>query len=197
MKPRQNAKQTQVAVGGKLIPIGRCEMITPQVGAEGIRKALAILKETDETVVKDLRTELRSKLSPIAKSVIAATPATKPLRGMTDNRASKWHYSQPTALVSVTPGRSRKSGNSLVTIAVKQPKKKIMWDISEMVGGSWNVRTARGAALARGLNQKSQMVGRGGRFAYKKFRTLRPEAVEIAVGIVNRTVQKLSKKLSI
>jgi hypothetical protein len=172
-------------------------MITPQVGAEGIRKALAILRQSEDTVVKDLRGELKSKLAPIAKKVLEATPATKPLSGMTNNRASKWHYSQPTALVSVTPGRSRKSGNSLVTLSVKQPKAKIMWDISEMVGGSWVARTSRGSALRDALNRKSQMVGKGGRFAYKRFRTLRPDAVQIAVGIVNSTVQKLNKKLSI
>ena len=172
-------------------------MLTPQVGAEGIRKALAILRESEETVVKDLRGDLKSKLSPIAKKVVAATPATKPLSGMTDNRSSKWHYSQPTALVSVTPGRSRKSGNSLVTLQVRQPKRKIIWDISEMIGGSWVTRTARGRVLERALNSKSQMIGRGGRFAYKRFRTLRPDAVNIAVGIINNTIKKLNKKLSI
>jgi hypothetical protein len=41
------------------------------------------------------------------------------------------------------------------------------------------------------------MKGKGGRFAYNRFRLLRPDAVDIAVGIVNRTVKKLDKKLGI
>jgi hypothetical protein len=41
------------------------------------------------------------------------------------------------------------------------------------------------------------MKGKGGRFAYNKFRLLRPDAVNIAVGIINNTVKKLNKKLGI
>jgi hypothetical protein len=41
------------------------------------------------------------------------------------------------------------------------------------------------------------MKGAGGRFAYNKFRTLRPDAVRLAIDIVNRTVKKLDKKLGI
>ena len=170
-------------------------MLTPQVGAEGIRKALAILKETDETVVKELRGELRAKIGPIAKKTAEAVPVRPPLSGMGNNSPTGWTTVRSS--VAVTPGRSRKTGNHLVSIRVTPRGKQRGVYIGELAGSRSGGTQARGRRLIDVLNQRFPMKGKGGRFAYNKFRELRPDAVDIAVGIVNRTVQKLSKKLSI
>jgi hypothetical protein len=47
------------------------------------------------------------------------------------------------------------------------------------------------------LNQRFPMRGKGGRFAYTKFRTLRPDAVKLATSIVESAVAKINRKLGI
>jgi hypothetical protein len=170
-------------------------MLTPTVGAEGIRKALAILKESEETVVKDLRAELRSKLSNIAKQTAEAVPTRPPLSGMGNSSPTGWTSVRPS--ISVTPGRSRKTGYHLVSIRVTPRGKQRGVYIGELAGSRSGGTTNRGRRLIDVLNQRYPMKGKGGRFAYNKFRLLRPDAVNIAVGIINNTVKKLNKKLGI
>jgi hypothetical protein len=170
-------------------------MLVPQVGQEGVRRALAILKESEQTVVKDLRGELRSKLSNIAKQTADAVPQRPPLSGMGNNSPTGWTSVRPS--ISLTPGRSRKTGNHLVSIRITPRGKQRGVYIGELAGSRSGGTQARGRRLIDVLNQRFPMKGKGGRFAYKKFRMLRPDAVNIATGIVNRTVQKLNKKLSI
>jgi hypothetical protein len=170
-------------------------MITPSVGAEGIRTALNVLKQTEETVVKDLRSDLRSQLSNIAKQTAEAVPTAPPLSGMGNNSPTGWTSVRPS--IGVTPGRSRKTGNHLVSIRITPRGKQRGVYIGELAGSRSGGTQARGRRLIDVLNSRYPMKGRGGRFAYTKFRLLRPDAVNIAIGIVNRTIQKLDKKLSI
>ena len=170
-------------------------MLTPQVGAEGIRKALAILKESEETVVKDLRGELRAKIGPLAKQTAEAVPTRPPLSGMGNNSPTGWSTVRPS--VAVTPGRSRKTGNHLVSIRVTPRGKQRGVYIGELAGSRSGGTQARGRRLIDVLNSRYPMKGKGGRFAYDKFRTLRPDAVDMAVDIINRTIKKLNKRLGI
>jgi hypothetical protein len=170
-------------------------MITPQVGAEGIRKALAILKETEPTVIKDMRADLRGKLSNIAKQTAAAVPTRPPLSGMGNPGPTGWTTVR--ASISATPGRSRKTGNHLVSIRITPRGKQRGLYIGELAGSRSGGTQARGRRLIDVLNSRFPMKGRGGRFAYNKFRLLRPDAVRIATGVLNNTVQKLDKKLGI
>lgn len=170
-------------------------MLTPQVGAEGIRKALAILRESEETVVKDLRADLRAKIGPIAKKTAEAVPARPPLSGMGNPGPTGWTTVRSS--VGVTPGRSRKTGNHLVSIRVTPRGKQRGVYIGELAGSRSGGTQARGRRLIDVLNQRFPMKGRGGRFAYDRFRTLRPDAVNIAVGVINNTIKKLNKKLEI
>jgi len=170
-------------------------MLTPTVGAEGIRKALAILKESEETVIKDLRGELRAKIGPLAKQTAEAVPTRPPLSGMGNTSPTGW--TSVRSSVAVTPGRSRKTGYHLVSIRVTPRGKQRGVYIGELAGSRSGGTTNRGRRLIDLLNQRFPMKGNGGRFAYNKFRLLRPDAVNIAVGIINNTVKKLNKKLGI
>jgi hypothetical protein len=44
------------------------------------------------------------------------------------------------------------------------------------------------------LNQRFPMRGRGGRFAYTKFRLLRPDAMKLAFGIVEKSVGDINRR---
>lgn len=169
--------------------------MTPQVGAEGIRKALAILRDSEETVVKDLRADLKAKIGPLAKQTAEAVPTRPPLSGMGNNSPTGWSTVRPS--VAVTPGRSRKTGNHLVSIRVTPRAKQRGVYIAELAGSRSGGTQARGRRLIDVLNSRYPMKGKGGRFAYEKFRTLRPDAVDMAVDIINRTIKKLNKRLGI
>lgn len=169
-------------------------MITPKIEAENIRTAIKELRALDNTLVKDLRKELRSKISPITKQVADAVPTDPPLSGLGNTQPTGW--SDVVGKLSFTPGRSRKTGNHLVSIRVQPRAARRGLYIAELAGSRTRGQTARGRAMIRNLNQRYPMKGKGGRFAYTKFRLLRPDAMRIAVEIVNRTIGKVNRRIN-
>jgi hypothetical protein len=165
---------------------------TPRLDADDVRRALKALKEIDPQIVKDLRKELRSKLSPVAQQVAAAVPIDPPLSGFRNAGETRW--SAVTPKTSFTPGRSKKTGNSLVAVRI-QPKEGRGVYIAELAGSRTSGSTASGQSLIRVLNERQPMKGKGGRYIYAKFRLLRPDVINIAERILNDTFRKLENKL--
>ena len=168
-------------------------MITPSIDQQGLRIALAELKEVEPTTVKDLRTKLRQTVGPYAREIAASVPTEPPLSGFANNGATSW--AKVRGSVSFTPGRSRKTGNHLVSIRVTPAKQKRGVYIGEFAGMRTNGITRSGRALIRGLNARYPMIKRGGRWAFDKFRETRPEFVGIATLAVKQTTDKINKKL--
>lgn len=169
-------------------------MITPSVNATKIREAIKELRDIDPATVRELRKELRGKISPLAKQVAQNVPTDPPLSGFGNTGATGWSDVVPK--ISFTPGRSRKTGNHLVSIRVQPRAGRRGLYIAELAGSRTRGRNARGRAMIRNLNERYPMKGRGGRFAYTKFRLLRPDAVRIAVEIVNRTIGKVNRRIN-
>lgn len=167
-------------------------MITPQVDAEGIRAAVKELRALDANLLKELRKDLRTKISPFAKQIADEVGTEPPLSGFGRESSFGWGKVRPT--VGFTPGRSRKTGNHLVSIRINPPKGTRGLYVAERAGAK-NGKNNRGAAMIRNLNEKRQMQGKGGRFAYAKFRLLRPDAMKLATVIVNQTLAKINKRL--
>jgi len=168
-------------------------MITPQVDAEGIRSAIKELKALDTNLLKELRKDLRTKISPLAKQIANDVPIDPPLSGFARQSSFGWGPVRPT--VSFTPGRSRKTGDHLVAIRIAPPKGTRGLYVAEIAGSRSRGKNARGQAMIRNLNEKRAMKGKGGRFAYTKFRLLRPDAMRLATVIVNQTLAKINKRL--
>ena len=168
-------------------------MITPQVNAEGIRAAVKELKDLDANLLKELRKDLRAKIGPIAKQIADDVPSEPILSGFA--RESSFGWGPVKATVGFTPGRSRKTGNHLVSIRINPPKGKRGLYVAEIAGSRSTGKNARGKAMIRNLNEKRPMKGKGGRFAYTKFRLLRPDAMKLATTIVNQTLAKINKRL--
>lgn len=162
--------------------------------AKQVRLALKALKEVDANVVKDLRSELKSKLGSIANQVADAIPVEPPLSGFANAGGTRW--SKVTGKVSLTPGRPKYPGtSSLVSLRVSPPKSARGIFIAELAGSRTLGSTLAGQNLITVLNQRQPMKGRGGRYIYAKFRMLRPDVVRIAEGILNGTFAKLEKML--
>jgi hypothetical protein len=147
------------------------------------------------TITKDLRTDLKSNLGPIAKQVTndLGKPSQPPLSGFRNNGATAWSGTRTT--VSFTPGKSREFANSLVSIRVTPLGKRRGIFIAELAGSRSSGITSQGSNLITVLNSRKPMRGKGGRFIYNKFRELRPEVVRLATNILNDTFKKFEKKL--
>jgi len=168
-------------------------MITPSVNAEKIREAIKELRDLDPATVRELRKELRGKISPLAKQVAQNVPSVPPLSGFGNTGATGWSDVVPK--ISFTPGRSRKTGNHLVSIRIQPRAARRGLYIAELGGSRTRGQTNRGRAMIRNLNDRYKMKGRGGRFAYSKFRSLRPDAIDLARSVVLRYTQKVNRRL--
>lgn len=167
-------------------------MIIPSVDAREIRNVLRVIKTIEPTVTKKLRQDLRSQLSSLAKQTAEAIPSAAPMSGMEGNSPTSW--SRVDGKVSFTPGKTRYAGDYLVSIRVV-PKSNRGVFIGELAGSRSRGSTARGSRMIDVLNQRKGMIGKGGRFAYNRFRTLRPEAVSVARRVVESTFANFEKEL--
>lgn len=170
-------------------------MITPKIEANNIREAVKELKELDKNVLKGLRKDLRASIGPFAKQIAEAVPNDPPLSGMGQYGATGWSPVRPS--ISFTPGRSRKSGDHLVSIRINPTRKQRGLYLGELAGSRSRGQTKAGRNLVNVLNQRFPMKGKGGRFAYTKFRLLRPDAVGLAVVIVNRVIGQVNRRIKL
>ena len=170
-------------------------MITPKIEANNIREAVKELNGLDKTLVKGLRKDLRASISPFAKQIAGAIPSQPPLSGMGQYGPTGWGPVRPS--ISVTPGRSRKSGDHLVSIRINPTRKQRGLYLGELAGSRSRGQTSSGRRLISNLNQRFPMKGKGGRFAYNKFRLLRPDAVSLAVVIVNRVIGQVNRRIEL
>lgn len=166
------------------------------VKTDDIRKVLRVLNMVEPEGTKNLRNRLKSDLSPIANQVASAVPSVAPLSGL--SKANKWGWKVRKGAVSFTPGKSRTNQTSLVSVRVNYGSSGGYpfgaW-LGEFVGTYSKGRTASGRALYNRLNEIRPMKGRGGRFAYDRFRQLRPQVVKQATEIINKTMKQLERKL--
>jgi hypothetical protein len=152
-------------------------MITPSVDADKIRLAISELRDIDKKLIADLRKDLRTRINPLAKEVAAAVPV------------------RPS--ISFTPGKSRKSGDHLVSIRINPQKGTRGLYVAELAGTRTQGKNRRGNALIRNLEAKRAIKGTGGRYAYSKFRSLRPDAINIAAEILRQAVKRVNRRLGI
>jgi len=168
-------------------------MLVPSVDTKSLNAGLKILKEADENVIKNLRATLKLTVGPYAAKIAAEVPSEPALSGFGNNGDTGWSKARGT--VNLTPGRSRKSGNHLLSIRVTAAKGKRGVYIAEMAGMRSGGFTPQGRSLIQSLNRRYPMIKRGGRFAFDKFRKTRPEFVKLAILSVKQVTNKINKDL--
>lgn len=175
-------------------------MITPSIEANNVREAIKELKALDDTILKAMRKDLRNSLSPFTKQVADSVPSDPPLSGFGDGdfgHSGATGWSRVKASASFTPGIGRKgTANHLVSMKVNPGNQKRGVYIAELAGSRSRGFTPQGIWLIKALNARTPMKGKGGRYAYSKFRLLRPDIVILAVMIVNKTLAKVNRKIN-
>ena len=169
-------------------------MIDTKVDADRVRYIIEEMRLVDKTILSDLRKEMRTRINPLARQV-ADEVEKAPLSGFINNGATAWAPSD--AKLSFTPGRSRRRGDHLVSIRVTPKGGKRGLYIAELAGSRSAGNSNRGRALIRELNKVKQMKGKGGRFAYTKFRSLRPDAVDIAITALRNSAKRINRRLGV
>ena len=165
-------------------------MIKTEVNAQGLKSALRELKHLEPDVIKDLRADLRTQLAATAQQVASAVPARPPLSGFGNNGETGW--TRVRGSVGFTPS---KKGTSLVSIRVTPAGKRRGLYIAEMAGMRSSGESARGQTMIRNLNNRFPMIKRGGRFAFDRFRKLRPNVLDLAKNILKGTTDRVNKRL--
>lgn len=163
-----------------------------RVDAKQFRNALKMLKAIEPDSQKILGRELKTKLQPMAVEIADSIPDVAPLSGF--NNAGRTAWSAVRGRTAFTPGRSRRNATNLVSIRVED-ESDVGVKIAELAGSRSPGKTNSGRAMIEQLNRRNPMKGKGGRYAYAKFRFLRPNAVKIATEIINGTFRKFEGML--
>lgn len=169
-------------------------MLTPTLDAAEVRNVIKHLRSIDDEAVKRLRAELKSGLSPIVSQIVEAVPENPPLRGFSTAGATGW--AKVRGATGFTPGKNRQNAKNLVAIRITPAGDKRGLFIAELAGSRSAGSTPQGANLIAYLNRRAPMKGRGGRYAYAKFRLLRPDIVNIAARILNKTFAQIESRIS-
>jgi len=163
----------------------------PKLNAKDLQRALRALKGIDGEHVKQLRSELKTTLQGTANRTARALPQSPTLSGFANSPG----WGTPRGTVSFTPGRSRKSGNKLLTIKVTSSKEGSIL-ISEFAGNRSSGRTPSGRSMIDSLNNiKPIRVGGEGRFAYPYFRSERKSVLKDAEKVMEKYMKIVEKKL--
>ena len=166
-------------------------MLVPEIDQADLKRVVRILNGLDEQIVKDLRVEMKSKIKPVANQVVAAVPIEAPLSGMRNNGPLSW--SKVRGSVSFTP--SKKAGSSIVAVRITALQQRRGFYMAELAGSRSSGLTDAGRNLIAVLNERQPMKGKGGRYAYNKFRELRPDVVRVAEQVLNDTFKTAERRL--
>lgn len=172
---------------------------TDKVDATQVRRALQLLKSIDEEGVKDLRTDLKTRLSPFATQIANAAPPVgePPLSGMANAGRLGWGPRRGT--VGFTPGKNRQNAKNLVAIRISPvpiATGQAGFMLAELAGTRSGGVTPSGRNLVSVLAGRAPLSGQGGRYFYKQFRLLRPDIVKLSESILNTTFARIDAELN-
>lgn len=157
---------------------------SPKLDDEALRRALRVLKRMEPDTADALKKDMSSSLMPYANEAAKSVPQEAPLSGLLRSPG----YGRIKGDVSTTPGRSKRTGNKLVTIRVKsttnQKTKGALF--VEFAGTKTSGKTASGRAMIRKLNQIKPIKRGAGRFTYDYIRANRKAVVKIAEGVIDK-----------
>jgi len=165
----------------------------------GLQTAIRELNKVDKGIVRQLRKDLKSELTPDAKELAASVDGPAPLRGFEHTGRTRWNGAKGS--VSVTPSRIRKGKDvhPIVTIKLTGKGDSVGFDVAEMAG-TRNLRYSKnrkaGKKFIKNLSASANFQFKGGRFAYGFFLRQRKGINKKAVKVINRFAKKFNRKVS-
>lgn len=170
-------------------------MYDAKLNATDVARTFRVLRRLEPDSVKELRTELRSDLSPMAKALAAKYPANPSLSGFMQTYG-RWGWGKVTGTVRVTPGKSRKGAGKNNVVSLSMNYKTATPYVLEMIGWKSQGRTPQGRALYDQVQRLFPGWPNGGRLFYRDFQADWRTAYDKAETIINRWSEKVSKELN-
>jgi len=177
------------------------------VGRVEVAETFKVLRRIDSDLVKELSSELKSDLKPLAKAVAAKYPTEPTLSGFA-RTYGRWGWDKVTGTVKVTPGSSRKGAGKKNLVSLSMNYKSATPFVMDMIGrhpdaiGNYSRSNSRysapygqGPALYRNIQRQFPSWPRGGRIFYKAFLEKRGQVVIAAEKTINRWSTKVSEEL--
>ena len=186
-------------------------MLQPRISVENVDSVVRELKQFENTAVRELRSDLKQKLGPIAGQIAGGITREPPLRGMKHRGKTRWRgVNKP--VVEFSPGRGRYGGKRLVNIRFTGGARGLGFDYAELAGirrrppkpmskpyqrrdrdGVQQHRIAgQGDAFIQAL---AEQTGKGpGRFMFLSAVKRRPELILIAVKSLNDAAAKVNRR---
>jgi len=156
------------------------------------------LRAVDKELINEMRREFRSDLQPIAKSLATGAPAKSPLSGFTKARGASapYLYRKPSASVKVSTRARPGKAQNLVAIRFGQPALTIL-ELAGVsnVGKNKGGMTQRGFNLVQGLRTAGYSLGDRGRFVIPQFYKKESAVRAIAINILKKFGDKVSRRL--
>lgn len=184
----------------------------------GLQTAIRELNKVDKGIVRQLRKDMKSMLSPDAKELAASVPATPPPISGFANHTGRTRWNGAKGSVSVTPSRIRKGKDvhPIVTIKLTGEGDSVGFDVAEMAGlrnlrwsasqtkpstrngQPWQRSHSRkqGKKLVQSLTASATFKFKGGRFAYGFFLRQRKGIEKKAIKVINSFAKKFNRKVS-
>lgn len=172
------------------------------VGAENLAIVLKELRALEPNLRKELVSEMKSEIRPIADDLLSKIPSAPPLSGFGSRAKSPYIWKKPGVSV-VTPfaKRAKEPGTfPVVSIQFNDRRPNAGLSILELAGTRNIGRlkggiTPQGAAMVRNLNNRYPVKGKLGRFVIPEFIPKRAEATRIAIRILDKFAKKVGRRL--
>jgi hypothetical protein len=172
-------------------------MYEVKLDAADVAKTFRILRNVDPNLVKELRSELKSELTPLAKSIAAKYPTQIPdkLYGFQWSYSS-WYWGKAVGSVRLTTGRSRKRSGASNLVSLSMGYRSATPYAIDMIGRASTGSTPQARKLYETVNKLFPNWPNGGRVFYKPFKDARPNIAKHAENIINRWSDKVNRELN-
>lgn len=195
-------------------------MVQARASVEDVRRVTRALRDYEKNSIRKLRSDLKTRLNPLAGAIAMGIPKQSPLRkprrggGMDHRGQTKWRgVNKP--VIEFTPGRRRDGSHRLVNIRMTGGKRGLGFDYAELAGirrrppkamskpyqrrNDGTVRQHRlngqGDGLIRALEE--QVMRKPGRFAFSGFLRRRKEMTKIAAITMNEAANRVNEKIRV
>lgn len=196
-------------------------MLQPRVSVDNVDKVVRELKGFKDTAVRELRSDLKTSLNPLAQQIAQRIPKDPPLysrrrgkSGMAHRGKTRWRgVNKP--VVEFRPGKGRRGGDRLVNIRFTGGSRGLGFDYAELAGirrrppkqlSKPYERRDRQGVIQHRLNGQgdafiqalTEDTGRGpGRFMFYEAIKKRPQLVLLAIKSLNDAAAKVNRRFKV
>jgi hypothetical protein len=173
------------------------------VSADNLAVVLRELRDLDPNLRKELVSEMKTGITPIAKNLLAKLPGKPPLSGFAPSVGNSPYIFRTPGVIVKTPfaKRGKVPGTyPVVSIQFNDRRPNAGLSILELAGSANVGRdkgglTPQGSAMIRNLNNRHPVRKGLGRFVIPDFKDKQADAQRIASNILTKFANKVNKKI--